>query len=129
MRKVLIAAMALMVSAGVALAADAPKSKACSKSQSITGEVTAVDAAKGEISLKDLKGVVSVYLIPATAKVVMPGKGKKGATLADIVPGDTVTVCYEGADAAKVIKTLKVKHAKKVKAKKAAAPTPAPAAK
>jgi Cu/Ag efflux protein CusF len=121
MRKVMFAAMAMMVTAGVAMATGSGKGGAsCAKMPSMTGEVTAVDAAAGKISLKDAKGVVADWTVPADAKVVKPGK--KGATLADVAVGDTVTVCYEEAAGVKTVKSVKVKPPRKTKpAKKAPA--------
>ncbi|MEK7475136.1 MAG: hypothetical protein AAB152_05820 [Candidatus Coatesbacteria bacterium] len=119
MYKMTMAAAVLMMSASVALAGGecsrSKGAKACPASGStVTGEVTAVDAAAGKISVKDAKGVVTDWTVPTDAKLMCPGK--KDAGLAEIAVGSTVTVCYTEADGVKVVKS--VKAAKKAKAAK-----------
>lgn len=124
MRKVMLATMAVMLCAGVAMA-EAGKSKACSKKPSATGEVTAIDAAAGKLTIKGPKDAVSDWTIPAGVKIAKPGK--KDATLADIAVGDTVTVCFDEANGVKTVTSIKVRPQRKGKGKPA--PKPAPAAK
>ena len=118
MRKILVTVMAVMVSAGVALAGSTSKGKSCAKMPSITGEVTAVDTAAGKISIKDPKGNVTEWLVAPDAKVMVSVKGKKTATLADVAVGDAVTLCYEETNGVKTVKSVKAKAPKKAKADK-----------
>jgi Cu/Ag efflux protein CusF len=114
MRKVLMTAMTVMLVAGVAMAEGA-KGKGGKNSQ-MTGEVTAVDAAAGKLSIKDAKGVVTEVMVPADAKVFKPGK--KGATLADVMVGDMVTIGSAELNGVKTVKSVKVRPPKKAKAEK-----------
>jgi Cu/Ag efflux protein CusF len=120
----MLAGMVVMLGASVALAgAECTRSKAAktcpANGATVTGEVTAVDAAAGKISIKDAKGVVTDWTVPADAKIMCPGK--KDAGLAGIAVGSMVTVCYTETGGVKVVKSVKLKPAKKAKAVKAKA--------
>ncbi|MEK7475135.1 MAG: hypothetical protein AAB152_05815 [Candidatus Coatesbacteria bacterium] len=120
MRKVLMTAMTVVLVTGVAMADGAkekPKGKG-GKHSAVTGEVTAVDAAGGKLGIKDAKGVATEVAIPADAKIVKPGK--KGATLADVVVGDSVVVMSMETDGVKTVKSVKVRPVKPPKGGKKA---------
>ncbi len=104
---------------------------AAAKIHSVTGEVTAVDAAAKTVTLKAKKGEVTVSVEDKTS--IKEGKEKK--TLADLKAGDKVTVKYTEADGKMTAKSImKAAAAKKMEKKmekkeeKKAAPAPAPAA-
>jgi Cu/Ag efflux protein CusF len=102
------------------------------KTHSVTGEVTAVDAAAKTVTLKAKKGEVVISVVEKTS--IKEGKEKK--SLADVKAGDKVTVRYTEADGKMTAKSIAikgavVKHEKKKTEKKMeekAAPAPAPAA-
>jgi len=122
MRRILTVAVATVLCAGVAMAGGTG-GKSCPKKPTITGEVTAINAATGKITIKGAKDAVSEWTVPATAKIQKPGK--KGATLADLVVGDTVTICYEEANNVKTVNTVKVKPQRKGRSgSKSQAPAP-----
>lgn len=120
MRKVLMTAVAVMMVAGIAAAegGTCPKSAKGSKGKAcnVSGEVVAVDAAAGKLSIKDAQGVVTDFAVTADSKIMKPGK--KGATLADVAVGDNVTVMSLEKDGVKTVKQVKVKPPKKPKSKK-----------
>jgi Cu/Ag efflux protein CusF len=102
----------------------------------IMGEVTAVDAAAGTITVKHKKGDVTISVDAKTK--IMAGKEKKA--IEDVKAGEKVTVKYKEEDGKNVatgvfIKTAakKAKKAKKAEKKEAApmekqeAPAEAPA--
>jgi Cu/Ag efflux protein CusF len=100
---------------------------AAAKVHSVTGEVTAVDAAAKTVTLKAKKGEVVIAVVEKTS--IKEGKEKK--SLADVKAGDKVTVKYTEADGKMTAKSIAIKgammkHEKKMEEK--AAPAPAPAA-
>jgi Cu/Ag efflux protein CusF len=100
---------------------------AAAKVHSVTGEVTAVDAAAKTVTLKAKKGEVVISVVEKTS--IKEGKEKK--SLADVKAGDKVTVKYTEADGKMTAKSIAIKgammkHEKKMEEK--AAPAPAPAA-
>jgi Cu/Ag efflux protein CusF len=109
---------------------------AAAKIHSVTGEVTAVDAAAKTVTLKAKKGEVVISVGEKTS--IKEGKEKK--SLADVKAGDKVTVRYTEADGKMTAKSIAIKgammkqemkHEKKKMEKKMeekAAPAPAPAA-
>lgn len=155
MKKILALIIALMFTFAVtaAFAADAPKAaapadkKAAPKAEekkdaakakkaTVTGEVLAIDAKAGTLTVKGpKKGDVALTTNDKTT--VMAGKDKK--TLADIKAGDKVAVAYTEADGkntankidikAAPAKKAEEKKAPKAEEKKAAAPAPAAAPK
>jgi ribosomal protein S1 len=100
---------------------------AAAKVHSVTGEVTAVDAAAKTVTLKAKKGEVVISVVEKTS--IKEGKEKK--SLADVKAGDKVTVKYTETDGKMTAKSIAIKgammkHEKKMEEK--AAPAPAPAA-
>ncbi len=123
MRRILMTAVAVMLVAGIAAAEGGTCAKSAKgdkggkgKASTVAGEVVAVDAAAGKLSIKDKDGVVTEFAVTADAKIMKPGK--KGATLADVVVGDNVTVMCMEKDGVKAVKHVKVKPAKKPKGDK-----------
>jgi len=151
MKKVLALIIALMFAFAVtaAFAADAPKAaapadkKAAPKAEekkntkakkaTVTGEVLAIDAKAGTLTVKGpKKGDVALSTNDKTT--VMAGKDKKA--LADIKAGDKVAVAYTEADGKNTANKIDIKAAApakkapaKAEEKKAAAPAPAAAPK
>jgi Cu/Ag efflux protein CusF len=80
----------------------------------IMGEVTAVDAAAGTITLKHKKGDVTISVDAKTK--IMAGKEKK--SIGDVKAGEKVTVKYKEEDGKNVATGVYIKTAAK-KAKKA----------
>ncbi len=124
MRKVMMAAMAVALCAGVAMAEGA---KGGGKKPSVTGEVTAIDATAGKLTIKAAKDAVSEWTVPAGVKVQKPGK--KNATLADVAVGDTITVMYEEANGVKTVNTIRVRPSRKGHGAPKGHQAPAPAGK
>lgn len=77
----------------------------------VTGDVSAVDANAGTITVKEKKGNVVVSVNDMTQ--ITAGKDKKA--LADIKAGEKVTVVYTEADGKNTAKSVDIKpaHAKK----------------
>jgi hypothetical protein len=83
--------------------------KASVKTMSVSGNVTAVDAKAGTLSVKGkMKGDV-VLIVDAKTKVVM---GKDVKTLTDIKVGDKVQAKYSGVDNKNVAKKVEIMPAK-----------------
>jgi Cu/Ag efflux protein CusF len=112
-----VVAVALTFAGVVCATENATKSDTSkAKRHDLTGEITAVDATAGTLSVK--KGDETVSLtIGKNCKVVTADK--KDATVADLKVGDKVTVVYVEEDGAKVAKKIgpprapKNKHAPK----------------
>lgn len=119
MRRMIGLAVAMMLVAGVAAAGGEgcpmAKKEKCDKGKTCTigGEVTAVDAEAGKLSVKDEKGEVTEFTIPAEAKVIKAGK--KDATLADVAAGDKVKLICSDKDGTKTVVHVKVMDPKKGK--------------
>lgn len=129
---VLLAAVLFLVQAGMVYAADvnvpaagahktakkASKKKATIKT--VTGQVTAVDAAANTLSVKGRKGEVQ---LSTTAKT-------KGLALNKLKTGEKVTVRYRVVEGKNEAVSIKAPKAAKKRARKAAAaaPTSAPKA-
>jgi len=96
----------------------APKTVApkTAKVHDFTGAITAVDAAKGTVTIKGHKDVEKTFTIDATTKIVTTDKPV--ATLADLKVGEKIKVAYT-EDAGKIT-VVKITQAKE-KAKAAAA--------
>jgi Cu/Ag efflux protein CusF len=122
MKKIIAIAVALIF-----VLAFTAASFAAAKVHSVTGEVTAVDAAAKTITLKAKKGEVVISVVEKTS--IKEGKEKK--SLADVKAGDKVTVKYTEADGKMAAKSLEIKGAmmkQENKMEKKAAPAQAPAA-
>jgi Cu/Ag efflux protein CusF len=122
MKKIIAIAVALIF-----VLAFTAASFAAAKVHSVTGEVTAVDAAAKTITLKAKKGEVVISVVEKTS--IKEGKEKK--SLADVKAGDKVTVKYTEADGKMSAKGVEIKGAmmkQEKKMEKKAAPAPAPAA-
>jgi Cu/Ag efflux protein CusF len=122
MKKIIAIAVALIF-----VLAFTAASFAAAKVHSVTGEVTAVDAAAKTITLKAKKGEVAISVVEKTS--IKEGKEKK--SLADVKAGDKVTVKYTEADGKMTAKTVEIKGAmmkQENKMEKKAAPAQAPAA-
>jgi Cu/Ag efflux protein CusF len=122
MKKIIAIAVALIF-----VLAFTAASFAAAKVHSVTGEVTAVDAAAKTITLKAKKGEVVISVVEKTS--IKEGKEKK--SLADVKAGDKVTVKYTEADGKMAAKSVEIKGAMMKQEKKMgekAAPAPAPAA-
>jgi len=122
MKKVMFAAVLSVVTLTLALpsfAEDvAPKkeAKVAAVGHDFTGAITAVDAAKGTVTIKGHKDVEKTFTIDATTKIVTTDKPV--ATLADLKVGEKIKVAYT-EDAGKIT-VVKITQAKE-KAKAAAA--------
>ena len=92
----------------------------------LTGEITAIDAKAGTLSVKKADDTKGNFTVGAKCKVVI--KGMENAGIADLKVGDKVTVSYTEGKAGDTAMRIEL-HPAKVKA--AAAPVvmpPAPAA-
>ena len=125
MKKVVFAVAAIAVTLMFALpsfAADT-KAKPVAKVHECTGAITALDAAKGSVTVKN-KDDEKTFSITSTTKI---SGFDKGAMLDSFKVGDKVKVSYT-EDAIKLTAT-KIALVSADKAKTPAAPAPAPAAK
>jgi len=118
MKKVMFAAVLSVVALTLALPAfaqdAAPKTVApkTAKVHDFTGAITAVDVAKGSVTVKH-KDKENTYTVTDTAKIVTADKAV--ATLADLKVGEKVTVAFT-EDAASKITVVKISPAKEKKA-------------
>ena len=120
MKKIMFAAVLSVVALALPLfAQDAPKKEAkpaAVKGHDFTGVITAIDAAKGSVTVKNHKEVEKVFTVTDTAKIVTADKPV--ATLADLKVGEKVSVAFtEEAGKTTVTKIAQAKE----KAPKAAA--------
>ena len=131
MRSILLSALAVTFGASIALAADqaaapaaAPakpaqcnqakgKKAAKPKVSVCKGAVEAVDAATGNLSVKDAAGAVKAFTLGADVKIKRNGKK---AALADIAVGDSATVKFCGPADKPEVKSVAVKTPRKPKA-------------
>jgi len=121
MKKVMFAAVLSVVALTLALptfaedAAPKKEAKVAASGKDSTGVITAVDAAKGTLTIKH-KDVEKTFTIDATTKIVTTDKPV--ATLADLKVGEKIKVAY--TEEAGKITVVKITQAKE-KAKAAAA--------
>ena len=104
---------ALALSGSVFAADEAPKKEKAAKAEgekaekpkahSLTGEITALDAAAGTLTVKGKSGEKS-FKAAADAKIV--AAEKKDATLADLKVGDKVQVSYVEDGGANIAKKI-----------------------
>ena len=115
---VVLSAVALTLALPVFAEDAAPKkeAKTAASGHDFTGAITAVDAAKGTLTLKGHKDVEKTFTIGETTKIVTTEKPV--ATLADLKVGEKVKIAYT-EDAGKIT-VVKITQAKE-KAKAAAA--------
>jgi len=122
MKKVMFAAVLSVVALTLALpsfaedAAPKKENKVAAGGHDFTGAITAVDAAKGTVTIKGHKDVEKTFTIAETTKIVTTDKAV--ATLADLKVGEKVKVAY--TEEAGKITVVKISQAKE-KAKAAAA--------
>lgn len=83
----------------------AEEKKAPVKIKRISGEVIAVDAATGTLTVKIKKQEVSL----STDDKTVVKKGKETKTVADVVVGDKVIVKYKEVDGKNIAKSIAVK--------------------
>ena len=103
--------------AGLSFAADKPAAEkkaepvkaAPVKVKQVTGDVTAVDAKAGTITVKGKKGDTTVAT-DAKTKIMM---GKDVKALADVKVGDKVMVKFSEADGKMTAKSVAIKSAEK----------------
>ena len=108
MKKVVFAAVLSVVALALALPTFADEAKKDvkpekPKHQDFSGAITAVDAAKGSLTIKNHKDVEKTFAVTDTAKVVTADKAV--AALADLKVGDKVRVTYTTDDAGKITVT------------------------
>ncbi len=113
MKKVLTVIFSLLFVLSLAGFGFAAK-KAPVKVKTITGEVTAVDAAAGTLTVKSAKQEVSLSTNDKTSITV----GKEKKTLADIQSGAKVKVKYTEADGKNVAESIAAKAAPAAASKK-----------
>ena len=122
MKKVMFAAVLSVVALTLALPAfaedAAPKKevKTAASGHDFTGAITAVDAAKGTVTIKGHKDVEKTFTVAETTKIVTIEKPV--ATLADLKVGEKIKVAF--TEEAGKVTVVKITQAKE-KAKAAAA--------
>ena len=110
MKKVMFVAVLSIVALALPLfAQDAPKKEAKAKVHDFTGAITAVDAAKGTVTVKNHKDIEKTFAVTDTAKIATADKAV--ATLADLKVADKVTVAFT-EDAAGKVTVTKISPAK-----------------
>ena len=112
MKKVMFVAVLSIVALALPLfAQDAPKkeAKAAAKVHDFTGAITAVDAAKGTVTIKNHKEVEKTFTVTDAAKIVTADKAV--ATLADLKVAEKVIVAFT-EDAAGKVTVTKISQAK-----------------
>ena len=98
-----VVAVALTFAGVVRAQEAAPKAKA-PKTHSANGEITALDAKAGTLSIKKHDETVETFMIAKDCKVSTADK--KDATVADLKVGDKVTVAYTGEAGAMVAQKI-----------------------
>ena len=126
MKKIMFAAVLSVVALAVAMPTfaeeAAPKKEAkvaAVKGHDFSGAITAIDAVKGSVTVKNHKDVEKTFAVTEAAKVVTADKAV--ATLADLKVGEKVIVAYT-EDAGKVTVTKIAQAKEKVKTEKAPKP-------
>ena len=121
MKKVGVAVAAVAVALVFALPSFAQDAKPAVKVKvhECTGAITALDAAKGTVTVKNNKDVEKTFTVADKAKIVTADKAV--ATLADLKVGDKVKVAFT-EDAAGKLTASKIAPAPVEKAKAPAAP-------
>ena len=123
MKKVVFAVAAVAVALTFALPSfadeakkEAKEAKAAAKMHDCTGAITALDAAKGSVTVKNAKDVEKTFVVTADSKIVTADKAV--ATLADLKVGDKVKVAFTedaGKNTATKIAPAPAAHTKEAK--------------
>jgi len=94
MKKVVFAVAAVAVALVFALPSFAQDAKPATKTKvhDCTGTITALDAAKGSVTVKNKKDVEVTFVVTDKSKIATADKAV--ATLADLKVGDKVKVAY-----------------------------------
>ena len=121
MKKVMFAAVLSVVALTLALpsfaedAAPKKEAKTAANGHDFTGVITAVDAAKGTVTIKGHKDIEKTFTVAETTKIATADKPV--ATLADLKVGEKIKVAYmEDAGKITVVKISQAKEKAKAPA-------------